>query len=359
VFLDATRRGADMVNGVLRSDSLDTFLPAKPGDIDLGHVSFDGRDATMAGSSETLDAALGLSRRTLATIGGVDDLAVRYANPDIDGDGVIDSEQGRTARLEMHLEYALTASGRPATGNDLVAAVDLGYEHTGTGIYGRVPEAFGKVDRDDASVTFEQPYWGYELGPFTPAIPAGTPITQLTFGDRYTFGVFARPDHPIPSGTYRFRAGERTLDFTMVRPPTDMLRHRVMPLVRFAPAVPGCVEDCTIAAVEFAWRRNTDDGWVQLTDEEALALSPRGSLDLLASDGSHRRFEFPLGVPTGSLPWHFDLYRAPSMSSGDIAYANLTWQTRQGIKMHASLGDGHVEGGHAWGMPDADDTLDR
>jgi len=355
VFVDSKRKGADMVSGVLRSDSLDTFLPEQGGDIDLGYISIDGRDATMAGSSDSLDQALGLSRRTLATIGGVDDIAVRYANPDIDGDGVIDAEQGRAARLEMHLEYAIVAGGgRPASPDDFLAnSPNLGYEHVGTGIYARLPESFGSVDRANASVTFEQPYWGFEAGPFTPAIPAGTPITQLTFGDSHTFGVFARPDQACPWGNYRFQSGSHTLDFTLVRMPTEMTMNQVMPRVKLAPAVAGCVENCIINSVEFQWERRTDKGWIMLTDEEAGALAPSGSLDLLADDGSYRRFEFPVGVPSGSMPWHQDIYRAPSMATGQVSYMHLAFQTRQGLKMHASLGTGHSTG-HEVGAPDGD-----
>jgi hypothetical protein len=107
--------------------------------------------------------------------------------------------------------------------------------------------------------------------------------------------------------------------------------------------VAGCIEDCTIAAVEFAWRRRTDEGWIQLTDEEAQALEPRGALDLIGADGAHRRFEFPLGIPTGSLPWHAEIYAAvPRMSTGNVAWLQVTFQNRQGIKMHASLGNGNV-----------------
>jgi hypothetical protein len=352
VFIDGTRKGSEMVTGVLRSDSLDTFLPRHAGDIDLGFISIDNREATMAGSSETLDAALGLSRRTLATIGGVDDIAVRYANPDIDGDGIIDITQGRAARLEMHLEYALVAPDGAATANDFLArSASVGYEHVGTGIYGRLPDSFGAVDRDHASVTFDQPFYGTHAGPFTAAIPAGTPITQLTFGDNRTFGVFARPDQACPWGNYRFQSGKHTLDFSLVRMPTEMTMDQVMPRVHFVPAVAGCVSNCEISAVGFQWERRTDKGWIVLTDEEAQALQPRGSLDLLAGDGSHRRFEFPLDVPAGSVPFHLDLYRSTSMSTGDITYMNIAFQTRQGLKMFASLGDGHIDNAHQFGMP--------
>ncbi len=337
VFVDADQVGADMVKGVLRSDTLDSFLPETPDDVELGYISIDGRDATMAGSSVDLDTALGLSRHTLATIGGLDDIAVRYANPDVDGDGLLDVEQEHLARLELHLEYNLTAGDRPATPDDLVARPDqIGYAHRGTGIYGRLPDAFGPVDRDHAYLTFEQPFYGYAVGPDTPAVAPGDHVTYLTYGDSRTFGVFARPDQPVPSGNYHFQSGMRHLDFTMVRPPTQMVRHQVMPRIHFVPTVAGCTSRCAIDRIDFTWARSTEDGWVPLTDEEARALQPTGTIDVLFTDG-HRHYTLPAGYASGSIPWSQELYVARTATSGDITYVDIAYQLQPGMKMYASL----------------------
>ncbi len=355
VFVDSTRVGSQMVNGVLRSDTLDTFLPEQGGDVDLGDISIDGRDATMAGSSEALDSALGLSRRTLATIGGLDDIALRYANPDVDGDGVIDVEQNRAARLEMLVEYGLTAAGRKAVPDDFIVRADrMGYDHLGTGIYGRLPDTFGEVDREHASVTFDQPFYGFAAGPFTAPIKPGEPVTELTYGDSRTFGVFARPDHPVPSGDYRFQSGGQSLEFTLVRPPTEMIMHQVMPRIRFVPVVPGCEQACAVASIEFRWARNTEAGWVTLTDEETHAMQPVGTIDILSTTGA-RRYELPVGVATGSVPWQLDIYRADPITTADMTYINVGFQLRPGMKMYASLGDGHAAP-HQFAIPDFGDA---
>jgi hypothetical protein len=342
VFVDATRTGSAMVRGVLRSDTLETFNPQISGDIDLGKISIDGRDATMAGSSEELDLALGLSRRTLATIGGLDDLALRYANPDVDGDGLIDMQQGRLAHLEMHLEYSLVASGRDATPDDFIDnASAVNYEHLGTGIYARLPDSFGNVDRLDAEVVFQQPYYGYWAGPNSAPVAAGQPVTHVTYGDDRTFGVFCRPDREIPHGDYTFRSGPHSLEFTLVRPPTEMTLNQVMPRINFVPVDAGCKKDCEIETIDFAWERRTEAGWITLTAEEAQALQPRGSIDMLFSDDSNRRYEFPLGVATGSVPWSHNLYVAQQKHrTGDITYTSVAFQSRTGLKMFATMGDG-------------------
>ena len=337
VFVDATQRGAGMVRGILRSDSLDTFIPVVGGDIDLGEISIDSREATMAGSSEDLDAALGVSRRTLATLGGIDDIALRYANPDMDNDGVIDATQGIAPTLEIHAEYTIQARGHDATARDFIISSHApGFTHVGTGVYGRLPEAFGTVDRDDADVTFDEPYYGYWAGDQTAPVPGGQPVEHLTFGDDRTFGVFCRPDHAVPSGNYTFRSGPHSLDFSFVHPPAEMTRYQVMPRMQFVPVDPTCTSDCALDRIEMAWQRQTDDGFVELTDEEAQVLRPVGSLDLVFSDGGTRRYEFPIGTATAEVPWELTLKSTdPSYTTGQITFGSLTFQSRPGIKMFA------------------------
>jgi len=344
VFLDTTRRGAGMVHGILRSDTLDTFIPAIPGDVDLGDISVDNHEATMAGSGDSLDQALGVTRGTLATLGGIDDIALRYANPDIDGDGMIDVDQGIAPRLEVHAEYTLHTRGRDAIAKDfIVSAEAVTYKHVGTGIYGRLPDSFGTVDRGDSDVSFAQPYYGYWPGDATAAVPGGHPVSHLTYGDDRTLGVFCRPDHPIPSGTYTFRSGPHTLDFSFVRPPTEMTMNQVMPRIQFVPSDYLCTRDCKLDKITFAWARKTDTGWITLTDEEATVLRPVGSLDFVFDDGVTRRYEFPIGYATGEVPWHHPIYTTQhDYGSGNIVYGSLAFQSRPGMKMYARFGGGNV-----------------
>ena len=347
VLVDANKVGSAMVTGVLRADTLDSFLPSLAHDIDLGDISLDGREATMAGSSVPLDAALGLQRDTLAILGGVDDLALRYANPDVDSDGLLDLVQAHDARLELHAEYDLTMNGRAATAGDLITrSAEIRYQHAGTGIFARLPEAFGPVDRDDASVTFEQPFQGVVRGGLEISAAAGQPISDLTFGDRQTFGVFARPGHDLPRGTYRFRSGERTLDFALVHPPaaTAMTAstHQVFPRLQFVPSDPSCTVGCEIAAIQWAWERSSDAGWRALSREDALVLRPSATLDLLTAGGGHRRYELPVGVPSGEVAWDLPLRRAPqdnaTETTSTITFLRLAFQTRPGMTAYAWLG---------------------
>lgn len=349
VFVDSHQVGANMVVGTLRAGSLDTFIPRDAVDVELGPIAFHGREALLTESHADLEAMLGWSSDTLSLLGDVDDLALRYANPDSDADGTIDALQERFASLVVQPRYRMLVGSREATPTDLMLAPDaIELQHAGTSIFVRMPEAFGAVARDDASVTFEQPYYGAAAGPNTPSVPGGEPITDVTFGDSQTFGVFARPGFELPRGNYHFQSGERTLDFTLVQPPLlgEMTtgRFQLVPRVRLVPSDPSCRADCTLKAIEFAWRRRTADGWTQIDDETAAALLPVAALDLVDRSGRHVRFAFPIGVASGEVPWLHLIARTSepaatiTMTTSTITYAKVSYQTGPGTEMFAYLG---------------------
>ena len=148
--------------------------------------------------------------------------------------------------------------------------------------------------------------------------------------------MFCRPDHAVPTGNYTFRSGPHTLDFSFVHPPAEMTRYQVMPRMRFVPVDASCTSDCALDRIELAWQRMTDDGFVQLTEEEAQVLRPTGSIDLVFEDGGTRRYEFPIGTATAEVPWELTLKSAdPSYTTGQITFGSLTFQSRPGMKMFA------------------------
>src|SRR4051812_10393480 len=104
VFIDSTAVGTDMVVAIFRANTLDTLAPHNEGDVDLGKVSTSGNTATSGLPYEKLLQQLGLSTSAAEFLGSIDDLSLRYANPDIDGDGVIDIQQpGHQFQIDFHL----------------------------------------------------------------------------------------------------------------------------------------------------------------------------------------------------------------------------------------------------------------
>src|SRR5262249_9939787 len=86
VFVDSTAVGADMVVAVFRPRTLDTVAPELAGPLAFGDVMVDPSTQTASASLpyDELLAGLGLSPAAAEYLGSVDDLSLRYANPDID-----------------------------------------------------------------------------------------------------------------------------------------------------------------------------------------------------------------------------------------------------------------------------------
>jgi len=109
VFIDSTQTGAAMVVGMFRAGTLDTVSAQVAGHLDFGDVMVEPavQTAAIGISYNDLLAGLGLSPSAAAFLGSQDDLSLRYANPDIDGDGVIDIAQDHQFGLDFHVRANL------------------------------------------------------------------------------------------------------------------------------------------------------------------------------------------------------------------------------------------------------------
>ena len=320
-----------MLVGTLRANGLDTLAPVGPGELDLGAVAVAGGYATASIGWLDLIGALGLDQDTAVAMGETDNLALRYANPDLDGDGVIDPVG---YRLDITGDVRPTAAGRALTIDDLVRGTrGDGFEYLGTGILAAVPGAA----MQGSTVTFEQPFYGSQAGPSTPVVPANTAIGQpeVRIGALEgipTMGVVARPYHDVPSGTYRVDIAGLPLTFERVMPPSDaQLRagtHFATPVLRLVPTEPTCTTDCAIASVDFAW-----------SDGAARAAK----LDLLFA-GGYIGLDLP-AVTSGSLPWARKPARISGLTVADLAdvstsqlcYVGITYEDPFGMRMTSQI----------------------
>src|SRR5204863_6384251 len=105
-----------------RARTLDTLSPQLAGHLELGDVTVDPTTHTAAPgvAYDDLLTQLGLDPAAAEYLGSIDDLSLRYANPDIDGDGLIDIEQGHRYALDFHVRANLRL-GSP-TGRNLTIA---------------------------------------------------------------------------------------------------------------------------------------------------------------------------------------------------------------------------------------------
>ncbi len=276
-FTDWTKGGKDMQVATLQADGLDAFVPQAPGAVDLGTVKV--TDARAHGTVNWFDLidALGIDSATAIRMGRTDNLALRYANPDIDNDGTIDALQhGHDYRLAIAGAYTVTTNGRPATLADLVVGSyeQRGIAYAGTTIQTVVPRAMG-MEMETGTVTFEEPYYGTVLGEYTPMVEPGTPIgaPEVKFGElggASTMGIVARSGQNAPSGTYELGFSNGQLTFSDVHVPTagtlEGAKDYAVPFVHIRPMQPGCVVDCDIAGIDLEWYRMTELGW-QATGE--------------------------------------------------------------------------------------------
>lgn len=343
VFVDDTQIGEAKTIGVLRAGTMDAMLAAAPGEVELGRIRFAAGSAFADIDDTLLHAALGLDDETAASIGAMDDFATRYANVDLDGDGVLDAYQaGFAGRLDIHADMRVTHAGRAPTIEDLMAG-DLQMAYLGASITAHLPDAFGAVDPATASVTFDAPFYGIAQGRATPVTVAGTPITgsDLILGTGHNFGVYAATEHKLPDGRYRFEVGHDTLDFTSVRSSADPV---LAPFVHLGmPA--SCARTCVPTSVDYSWKRHTEAGWVALTDAETAVLEPTSTVEIVQTGTmgvTYRSYTLPIGKAFGSVAWDDDgatLYTtAPtSQPAGDVQFMSVRYGFALGVRGDASF----------------------
>src|SRR3569833_3061260 len=106
-LVDHRQVGSAMVVGSLTADGGDAFVPADSGAVDLGNITVSDRAHASIATAD-LVAALGMTTAHAAT----DDLATRYATPDVDNGGVLDAlEPDHGYRLDFLAKAELTAGG--------------------------------------------------------------------------------------------------------------------------------------------------------------------------------------------------------------------------------------------------------
>ena len=290
-FANANKKGAAMRVATLQSGGLDAFSTKDGGAIDFGKVSFDGRLAHGTTTWDRLETAFGETQTALVQRGKVDDLGLRYANPDIDSNGEIDALEGHAYRLDINGSVSIQTDGRDAVITDLVQGMRApSLRYLGTTIQAEVPDNMG-MNMFTGTLQFEQPFYGTALGSNTPMVEAGTRIGQphIKFGELFgakQLGVVATGQHNAPNGTYRFGFDNGQLTFSDVKTPSiETLAAGVdytVAFVRIRPTHAGCVTDCDIGSIDLEWMRQTRDGWTH------VAGPSDAHLDILAGMGSKR-----------------------------------------------------------------------
>lgn len=344
-FADADKTGEAMRVATLQTTGIDAFSSRSGGTIDFGTVHFSGTTAHGQVDWDELVDAMGFDQETLVKMGKLDDLALRYTNPDVDADGTMDALQGRLFRLELEGQFTLQRDGRDLTITDLVTGGgELSLEYTGTAIHAIVPSSMG-MNMTSGTVRFQEAFFGTAYGRDTEAVKAGTPVgyPHIKHGEldgNPHIGVVASPEHAAPSGAYQFGFDNGVLTFSDVRPPsTAGLGAAIdysVPFVRIRPSAQGCVTNCEISSVDIAWKRAQSYGW------EAAPAPRDARITVLARVGGENKYlaadlvDGATSIEWQSMPvtntgilWQELSY----ISTANVCYVAVSYTSELGMKM--------------------------
>jgi hypothetical protein len=349
VFVDGKAVGTQMVVAVFRARTLDTLMPLSQGDINLGQVSTSGGTATASAPYDQLLAQMGLSAAGAEYLGAIDDLSLRYANPDIDGDGVIDLEQpGHDFQLDFHLRAKMSAGegGRVLRVSDLTDKfLDTSGPEAASpdfnlgSIYAVYPAAYdsSRYVGERANLINGAAFQVTAAGGAVTA--ASSSFSPLAFGDRagwgpdYDWGNRPGLEMPGSDGTpvtlaFTLGASGRTLTFPNVLTRT----HRSLaalgtpvPFIRFNTA------GGTIASVEYMWMKRTSaDAWIACTAEElSLVVGDRGGFLSVARGSRGNRIEVVIPrQPAGLIPW-----TGAALAPAEICAMGLSYDDKLGLRL--------------------------
>ena len=351
VFLDSHAVGTDMVVAVFRARTLDTLAPLSQGDIKLGDVTTMDGVATASVPYETLLDQMGLSAAGAELLGAIDDLSLRYANPDIDGDGTIDLLQDHQFQLDFHLRAQMLA-GESDRHLRVADITDRFADESGPSaprpdfnlgsIYAIYPASYdgasyvggGPPDRalqNGAAFTAR-----YADGSTAPPPSSFSP---LHYGDRagwgpdYNWSTSPSLEMPGSSGqpvtlAFTLGASGHTLTFP------NVLTRTHGSLASFNTPVPFLrllTSGGRITGVDYAWRRRDAAGaWIPCTAEELeLVVGDSGAFLGVSHGSKENRAELRLPrQPAGTVAWS-----GPAIAPDEICSMALSYDDKLGLRL--------------------------
>lgn len=359
VFVDRNLTGKDMMVGLVRLGALDT-LPARTTDgaADLGTTTIDGPTgtATPGASLATVLASLGITTSEAAVIGALDDVAARYANPDIDGNGVIDLLESKSFQLDFHMRWDHKDAGNTARYRitdmaDAFLPNDSTIRYTLGSAYAQWPTSFdtGTYVTSGAltsGVTMTFPVGDVAGGP--------AQYNQNDYDTMTGFGPsYSTNDMPGSAGTaahYVYGFNGKTLTFTNVVTYSNATlndnTNRLMPFVRFT------TTGGVISSLDYKWMKLGASGWVDAAlNEVTLVVGASGGYASLCkgprADGKCFGLVIPATAVSGSIPWTYANLQGPQLTEGefsglapgDLCHFGLSYDDKLGMRIFDGFDD--------------------
>lgn len=332
-YVDATKTGADMIVSRFASETLDTIAPTRGNvGVQMGEVTpvVGGKATSTAAHADILEA-ISMSADTATTFGAIDDVSLRYINPDIDGDGVMDSPvvaadgsvTGKEVRyvLDFHNRFSVQDSSgaqvlhtslKNKFADDVVGGLtNLKVSYMGTGI---IPE----LEKSTFAAAPSSYKWKFESDLTMPAsvcseLPSGG---TLAAGNWCTHSYTVDPNYERyqlgqevalpPVGKYVLDAGEKVFTWTDVKV-SDFSAGMgfVILLVQYNTDDKGTADtsDDVMSSVSYKYLKKTASGWTAATEDELKLLikGNGGNLSLkFDNDALNCGLEIPK-TPSGTI----------------------------------------------------------
>ena len=330
VFVDDTAVGADMAVAMFRANTLDTISPQLAGHLDLGDVQVDAttRVASAGVAYDDLIASLGLDPAAAEYLGSVDDLSLRYANPDIDGNGTLDLAEGHDFGLDFHVRANLRHGSATGSNTTIADITDKFLATDGadvatpvynlTSAYVIYPASFDNTEYVAISTTGPS---SLEHGAaFAATLADGTVATTnssfsaLGYGDTRGWGADYDLEHtpglelPGSGGVpatlaYTLGATDTTLSFTNV---VTRTRASLTDDGTLAIFIRLATTDGTIATIDYRWMKRAAGSWTPASASEiAVTIGSDGgyvSVHRTPSWQNESGVQIP-AEPSGSVAW--------------------------------------------------------
>lgn len=363
VLVDSHYSGADMVAGVFRSSDLDldSVAASAPGSVDLGDVNVgDDLVASASVTTSNLLTALGLSRAAATLLGEMDDISLRYVNPDIDGNGTIDVlEPDARYGLDFHLRYSMNDGSRNIALSSLLnqyadATTTRAVYGLGSAIaYWFNPTLFGTTSASDFRIRFPSGSGAYSAPPLQGSYSANVWIEDdsafYTSAGSNSLGISFDSTQPFPVGEYDFEVKGRQLTFTDVR--THSLAELnagaslIIPFLKLDARDTSCTGwSCAVTGFGYKWMKRGEAGWVAASAEEvALVVPQRGGFVGFQPGGvASKRLEYIIpGEPVeGTIPFampnnmmNVTSSEIAALTVGDLCHLGVSYDDTLGMRI--------------------------
>lgn len=364
VASDQNWKGPDMIVAILKISStdldLDTLAPLQPGNADLGEIEIDSteKQATLSVAIDLLLVSLGITHQEAVFLGKMDNISLRAANPDIDGNGVIDMLENKNFYMGWHIRAETILGDQRAQFKDALGAFlnnpNLIYNlNSGYAVYpksyyeGICPTNEGVSTQLAAGCGLD--ILGLDGTPMLSSWPH-TSMSGGSFADMNQWGPDFRPPGEEMPGSFGMGVqmvytfpGDKKLTFwnVITRSNVSLIADGLMlPFLKFETS-DGTLAG-TITQVGFEWRKLEAGSWVPATATEVqLIVNDQGGHAMFytqKSPGQEAGFSFsiPQKVASGTIPWN-DSY-ITSNSSGPVSNATLNSFCSSAVSYDDKLG---------------------